>query len=79
MITDNCCCGSEFHIDLDGGKDKYTREAEVKTYDDWCDRHEKCLQIKQSIMLIEHSFLLRKTKETTNKSKTSGGSTSGLN
>lgn len=79
MITDNCCCGSEFHIDLDGGNGTYARDAEIEVYNDWRDRHEKCLQIKQSIMLIEHSFLLQKTRETTNKSKTAGGSTSGLN
>lgn len=82
MIEDCCCCGSEFHIDLDGGKDKYTREAEVKTYDDWCVRHQKCLQIEQSIMLIKHSLLLEKTKikETYSRDpKTSGSSTSGLN
>lgn len=83
MIKDCCCCGSKFHIDLDGVMDKYTREAaEAKTYDDWCDRHQKCLQIEQSIMLIKHSLLLEKTKikETySGKPKTSGSSTSGLN
>lgn len=80
MIEDCCCCGSEFHIDLEGGNGIYAREAEVKTYDDWCNRHQKCLQIEQSIMLIKHSLLLEQTKVTySGKLKTSGSSTNGLN
>lgn len=80
MIKDCCCCGSEFHLDLGGSKDRNPREAEVKAYDDWCARHQKCLQIEQSIMLIKHSLLLEKTKVTYSRDpKTSGSSTSGLN